>query len=429
MSYVLRDGTIIENVEFIPTGLQVDDRYIRIVKFSVNGVAYSQAFYRTLSSFDLSPWYPFNGIVFKFHDPVIIWFWHPDEENELLGKWASPVYLALSSLMCSIPPEQKTELQKFYEVFERKSPPFNKTDDFSICEISFWAIESCCLTLEEINKFIGDSVALNYPFNENKIKFDWNSVYDGSIFSWEKYSEKAKKYFAPVVLNPFVSVGKGKFVLDLLLRTSNMYNKNTNYGFIVSSLKTNIVKINKTIEDLNSERVHQCTKFVYPQQPPFEGDIRYYLEYYFGNGYRYINSFLRCGEPLKGNLDKIKMAISALDTAFSTKSKILDDEIILYRGMSGKMYSDGYLEKGYMSTTDNLDIFDDGEISDNFINYDGCCIIKIFVPKGMPIINSEEYKVYPGESEILLPRNLMITVLSETNKMQIVRVRETMPLH
>lgn len=127
------------------------------------------------------------------------------------------------------------------------------------------------------------------------------------------------------------------------------------------------------------------------------------LEYYVGQGSYLINTYLR--KEHDNNTTKTPDVIVSLDNLFK-KIPPTTKDIIVYRGIhSSYEINTNFSEKGYTSTSLNEKV---GKL---FAPKQGCCLLKIIIPKGSKVIPLFGYSM-SSESEVLLPRNATFKIIS-----------------
>lgn len=108
----------------------------------------------------------------------------------------------------------------------------------------------------------------------------------------------------------------------------------------------------------------------------------------------------------------IKDVQRRLDVAFANVPP-LSHSLVVYRGVKynrGERYShDPIYNKQYISTSTEQ------SVADNFVG-SSCCVLFITLPMGTRILPLERVTHYPGEHEVLLPRNGKIQVYKQEGK-------------
>ena len=104
-------------------------------------------------------------------------------------------------------------------------------------------------------------------------------------------------------------------------------------------------------------------------------------------------------------LDRVKNYIENLDNCFSKSERTTDDTMVLYRGVKKNLLKMGesITLKNFTSTSKFL------EKAQFFVNDSGCCLYRMTIDKDIPYIDMEKYSISPEESEVLLPRDLIMT--------------------
>lgn len=127
-------------------------------------------------------------------------------------------------------------------------------------------------------------------------------------------------------------------------------------------------------------------------------------------------------------IENVQTRIDYIDSAFlNAAPRTTGKKMIVFRGKKGNYYdvsqsihtgspSKRNIDTGYISTTDNI------EAALNFINNDKedkeykttkqhCCLYRMHIMEGIPYIDMNKLSKYKVESEILLPRDLKITII------------------
>jgi len=139
-----------------------------------------------------------------------------------------------------------------------------------------------------------------------------------------------------------------------------------------------------------------------------------------------IDGKLKKPDSIPEAIENIQMRIDEIDSAFLNAAPRTEREIIVWRGKKGDYYDTSHsihtvspskrnIDTGYVSTTEDIDI------ALRFVNDDKkdkeykktklhCCLYRIHVMEGIPYIDMTNLSQYK-ESEILLPRDLKITII------------------
>lgn len=108
----------------------------------------------------------------------------------------------------------------------------------------------------------------------------------------------------------------------------------------------------------------------------------------------------------------IKDVQRRLDVAFANAPP-LTHSLVVYRGIKytrGEKYShDPIYNKQYISTSTEM------SVAENFVE-NACCVLYITLPVGTRVLPLERVTHYPGEYEVLLPRNGKIQVYKQEGK-------------
>ncbi|HEY0115125.1 MAG TPA: ADP-ribosyltransferase [Allosphingosinicella sp.] len=134
------------------------------------------------------------------------------------------------------------------------------------------------------------------------------------------------------------------------------------------------------------------------------------VRYYSGAGYRSINAELR-GEARRSA--RIWQQVRLIDDAVARSATA--EEIVVYRGVSGS-YADALRTGGIMlglvlSEPAFVSTSKDVDVAALFAEMPpGGFVLRIRLPAGSAALDIAPYSDYPGESELLLPRNLEFMV-------------------
>lgn len=135
-----------------------------------------------------------------------------------------------------------------------------------------------------------------------------------------------------------------------------------------------------------------------------------------------LEHFVSINHFLRGNIDKLEIPVEQITTLIWGIDKLLDMSTrsrttkIVYRGTNTIKYPDeGFIERGYLSTTTNVNI------AKNF-SAEACCIYKLHVDKNMPFLNvrrliPKDEENNSEEDEIIFPRGLFIIPFEEPTKL------------
>ena len=169
----------------------------------------------------------------------------------------------------------------------------------------------------------------------------------------------------------------------------------------------------------------------------YDGLTAYFEENRLGRGITNYKNFLNMQLPgskvkkpddIPEAIENVQTRIDYIDSAFlNSAPRTTGQEMIVFRGKKGDYYNQPHsldtvnpdkrnIDTGYISTTDNI------ESALNFINNDKqdkeykttkqhCCLYRMHIMEGIPYIDMKKLSRYKEESEILLPRDLKITII------------------
>ena len=146
------------------------------------------------------------------------------------------------------------------------------------------------------------------------------------------------------------------------------------------------------------------------------------INYYLREGESYFDSDIfrdyqyRYGSTRKSSIKNIKNKIKSLDRVFLEAAPRNEDvESFYWRGMKTPFnnfnnINDQHIVQNFLSLSSNYSI----AVKFSGIPHNStCCLYKFFVDKGVPYINMVNTTKYKYEKEILLPRNLTITIINK----------------
>jgi len=207
------------------------------------------------------------------------------------------------------------------------------------------------------------------------------------------------------------------------------FNSNTNI-FKVSKIKNKIKAINKEKLLLSNielfEKIHKNFKFnnievyfseliskaLFNYSYQWDGTINRYLlegESTFNSDW-FKQNYRRFGKKKIEAIENVKSKIRDIDECFMNYApRIEKNNFIVYRGMKTD-YKDYMVMYETIEVLNYISTSTEQNVAYNFSNpnYD-CCLYEFTVEKGIPYINMVSTTKYGNESEILLPRNLLIT--------------------
>lgn len=130
--------------------------------------------------------------------------------------------------------------------------------------------------------------------------------------------------------------------------------------------------------------------------------VRFYTSAY---GYK-INKNLRNNQENKD----YQNTIAIIDNLFE-KIPATNQSIIVYRNIDEEYKT--YISNAYTSTTTDLNTLVDINIP---ITQNNDCILEITISSGIKILPIAKYSEHPSELEILLPRNINLSITNKTTK-------------
>ena len=218
-----------------------------------------------------------------------------------------------------------------------------------------------------------------------------------------------------IITTPFIDIGKYNLIEDTVINYKHFSETINNKQVFL------ITKINSAppITLFNEETIMNINKF------------HKTLMLYSGNTlYKQISShFIHGTEIVKA----IKNHISNMDNCFMEYAQVTkNNDMIVYRGMKTPYdikLGESMIIRNYLSTTTTakpsiLNGFQNQQYYKSETNQklkpkklpldiNNCCIYKIQIDKGIPYIDMKFSTNYKNESEILLPRNLLITYIKD----------------
>jgi hypothetical protein len=136
----------------------------------------------------------------------------------------------------------------------------------------------------------------------------------------------------------------------------------------------------------------------------------------FGGTAQRLNKSLRQGKPLNA---KQQSLVDGLDHAIAS-AEPLKEPMTLYRGAGNEVYKKDHTERGYASTTTNLEVAQ--SISEGY-ETEKEVIYEIQVPKGARMLKMNDYlpkdHEFASEDEHILPRNAEFEPAGEPRKQKV----------
>lgn len=121
------------------------------------------------------------------------------------------------------------------------------------------------------------------------------------------------------------------------------------------------------------------------------------LSYYINDGADYINSYLR-GERFEEETNHyVQNSITQLDSLFLPTTS----PMILFRGITHDLVEG--VEKGYLSTSKSEDVA--AQYHDSSSRF-----LEIHIPRGFPVIDVIKRLPKSSEQEVILPRDMKISI-------------------
>ena len=189
----------------------------------------------------------------------------------------------------------------------------------------------------------------------------------------------------------------------------------------------------------------------------YDGLTAYFEENRLGRGITNFKNFLNMQLPgskvkkpddIPEAIENVQTRIDYIDSAFlNAAPRTTGKKMIVFRGKKGNYYdvsqsihtgspSKRNIDTGYISTTEDIEIalrFVNNDIQDKVYKKtkQHCCLYRMHIMEGIPYINMTKLSKYK-ESEILLPRDLKITIIesdaesikkSKTHKVKIIDVK------
>jgi ankyrin repeat protein len=177
-----------------------------------------------------------------------------------------------------------------------------------------------------------------------------------------------------------------------------------NYQYILHNPKSYIT-INSGKYGFKQEQFNSLRNYTYKWDKAINSYLRSGLsdEEYIKDK-TFLNYYNEYGNFPEEALNNIKNAISNIDNSFN-EYQMTEDEIIVFRGTEDNKVYDG-LNLGFISTTISMNV------ALGFIKNNGC-IHEIHISEGIPYVYLESLSQVKGEEEILLPRNLIVTLVEK----------------
>ena len=251
-------------------------------------------------------------------------------------------------------------------------------------------------------------------FNLNTIQLNY-ILYQCDIND-NKFVKKSKKTF----YNKFLDLSKYNMIENTVVNCEDFFGtivKNENDQIFVITTKSNL----QPIALFNDEAIVNVNMF-----------NKTFTNYSENILYKNITRHLITGEKTTSDVMK---HISNMDQCFMEYAEVTeDDKMILYRGMDSPYnigMGESMIVSNYISTTTSVD--EDNRTVSQFINYDyykdsknkekkpkllpndvnNCCAYELEIDKDIPYVDMKFSTLIPSEKEILLPRNLLITLIRE----------------
>jgi hypothetical protein len=169
----------------------------------------------------------------------------------------------------------------------------------------------------------------------------------------------------------------------------------------------------------------------------YDGLTKYFEENRLRRGITKFNNFthidtLKRPATIPEAIGNVETRISHIDSAFlNAKTKKTEEKMIVYRGKKGNYYdvsqsihtgspSKINIDTGYISTTESIEsalrfVNNDKQDKEYKTTKQHCCLYRMHIMKGIPYIDMTTLSQYK-ESEILLPRDLKITIIESDDE-------------
>ena len=178
----------------------------------------------------------------------------------------------------------------------------------------------------------------------------------------------------------------------------------------------------------------------------YDGLTAYFEENRLGRGITKFNNFthidtLKRADTIPEAIENVDTRISHIDSAFLNAAprtprppktpRKTGEEMIVYRGKKGNYYdvsqsihtgspSKINIDTGYISTTESIEsalrfVNNDKQDKEYKTTKQHCCLYRMHIMKGIPYIDMTTLSQYK-ESEILLPRDLKITIIESDDE-------------
>jgi hypothetical protein len=325
------------------------------------------------------------------------------------------------------------------KIINKLNEVYNKTKDFIKPIKQFKSIERIQDDIEL--KEIFDPIMLQYYDTDewlsqkNNIIFDVDGSYIGSnrsyFFNVPESNLISKVIFDNGVVNYSKSLHSTRYIN---LNKYGISNVIIEYEYFLASLSSNVIKIIKVdkIIGINYEQLsnnpktyetkyntmifdksHSLTNYSHQWDSAINGYLRsIFSGEDFTEGEFFLDLYERFGTYPEEAIQNIKEAIKEIDDAF-LDSYIVSKEIVVYRGVTdGKLY-DG-INPGFISTSQAYKIA--------YAFSGGSSVYEMHVLPGVPYLYMRNFSKHEEEEEILLPRNLKVTLREKKGKNYIVDV-------
>ena len=285
---------------------------------------------------------------------------------------------------------------------------------------------------------IYDPISLEYYSKEEWLSLDENNIIINDYGSNKEYFNNVPDSNLLIeVFKEFDHINYRKTLRNHKYIDLNKYGIPliTEYNSFISSIDREIKLINKKEIDafnyeyiLNNPNTYN-TKHIYGfNENEFESLRNYTYQYdvaingilrnkdYFNNE-EFNKIYSNFGITKDESIDKIKDSIKYIDESF-LKTQKTEEEFVIFRGISDLTLYTG-LNLGYISTSKNFDVAKD------FSKKSGA-IYEMHISPGIPYIYLENdiksENIDSIEDEILLPRNLIVTLVKQVGNIYVVNV-------
>jgi len=356
--------------------------------------------------------------------------------NRLLYKFLTlfPIKLDLFRINISLESYSKNRkiIHKLKEIFNKKDEIANKKQEkLSIKQLSN-------IELLNIEGEIYDPILLKYYSkeewlqDENNIilnidnkKYGTNKLYfkdipDNNILVEAVFDNNVLQYRKTLKSTKFINLNK--YGINSIINLE-LFNKAINQGELNIIKSNKILTINyeyllynpksynKMIHNFTEEEHISLQNYTHQWDGSINGYLRSNLKNYLEDK-DFLKYYDRFGDYPEEALENIKEAIRNIDNAF-LNTYISEEEFVVYRGTKDCVLYDE-LNRGFISTSKKFSVA--------YKFAEGGCTYEMHIAPGIPYIYLEDFTIFEGEEEILLPRNLIVTLRDKIEDKYIVDV-------